>query len=54
MILSTLANTAEGKFGTKSLCEYLELLKMAIYRIAGNIGGELNLVVWRSISQPPN
>ena len=30
MILSTLANTIEGKFGTKSLCESLELLKIAI------------------------
>ena len=25
-----------------------------IYRIAGKFGGELNLVVWRSILQPPN
>jgi hypothetical protein len=25
-----------------------------IYRIAGNIGGELNLAVWRSSLKPPN
>ena len=27
---------------------------IALYRIAGKFGGELNLAVWRSILQPPN
>ena len=42
--------------GTELSCQYFHeyhLIVFDIYRIAGNFGRELNLVVWWSTSQPP-
>ena len=41
-------------FPPQSLKLPLNCFLYLYYRIAGNIGGEINLAVWRSISQLPN